>query len=283
MVYLNGALVPQNEAMIPVTDRGFLYGDGVFETIPVHAGQPFALGLHFARLKTGAAQIGIVLPFEGSQFGDIIESVCHANNLSHGLLRVTVTRGSGVAPVPDPSGCDRPTVVMMGRSLPTHDGANWGIKAVIAPQIATPAAALDPTVKSVNFLSHILATAHARAHGANEAILLHGSGNVAEGAVSNLFGVWNGTLNTPAADGTILPGITRRVVLDLAPNLSIPVREGSISGADLATADELLVTNSGWGVMAVTHLNGAPIADGQPGPISLRLRDAYRAHVAAAC
>jgi len=281
-VYLNGTLVPQNQALIPVTDRGFLYGDGLFETVPVHAGRPFAVVAHFARLKAGAAQLGIALPFDRHGFADILEAVRQANSLSDALLRVTITRGSGVLPVPDPSGCHQPTVVVMGRPMPAHtDGdADWGIAAVIAPQIATPAAVLDPTVKSGNFLSHILATAYARAHGAGEAILLHGNGTVAEGATSNLFGVWNGTLNTPAADGSILPGITRRVVLDLAKKLAIPLREGTIAEADLAMADELFVTNSGWGVMALTQLNQAPVGDGQAGPVSLRLRDAYRAHVA---
>jgi branched-chain amino acid aminotransferase len=281
--------MPAEQAVVPVSDRGFLYGDSIFETVRAYGGKAFAGADHYQRLAESAKSVGIALPFGKSAFLTILDELLAANDLLDAMVRVTVSRGSGPAPVPDPSGCHSPTVVAMARPAPRLDEATWsrGIGAVVVPVQSTPKAVLNPTVKSGNFLSHILAIVHAKAHdtgeGAVEAILLDSKGRVAEGAVSNVFGVWNGTLNTPAADGDILPGITRKLVLDLARSLSIPVREGAISGLDLGDADELFVTNSGWEVMPVTRLNGVVLADGRVGPITRRLHEAYQKKVMASC
>jgi len=289
IVYLNGAFVSADQAVVPVTDRGFLYGDSVFETVRAYGGHVFSGTDHFHRLAASATALGIPLPFGEDEFLATLDRLMALNNLENAMVRVTVSRGSGPAPVPDPSGCKSPTVVAMVRPASLAD-ADWshGIGAVVVPVQATPKAVLNPAIKSGNFLSHVMAIAHAKshgdsdAHGGVEAILLDAKGHVAEGAVSNVFGVWNGTLNTPP-DGDILPGITRKVVLDLAHTLAIPVREGVINGQDLKDADELFVTNSGWEVMPVTRLNGIPLGNGEPGPITRRLHEAYRKKVMAAC
>ncbi|MBI5136435.1 MAG: aminotransferase class IV [Nitrospirae bacterium] len=282
IVYLNGAFVPAEAASVSVFDRGFLYGDSVFETVRAYGGKAFAVGEHYERLAGSASRIGMALPFERTGFARILAELLAENGLDNAMLRFTVSRGVGPAPVPDPAGCESPTVVVLPRPVPPWDREAWraGIATVISPVPATPPEVLDPAAKTGNFLSHIMAIAHARSHGAREAILLDAKGNVAEGAASNLFGVWNGALTTPPADGAILPGVTRALVLQVAREEGITCREEAISPYLLGRADELFVTNTGWEVMPVAAVNGRPIGDGRAGPVAERLLAAYRRLVA---
>ncbi len=292
IVYLNGRLVPAEKAVVSVFDRGFLYGDSVFETVRAYGPRLFALDDHFTRLLASARGVGIQLPVDRVDFGDILTRVLKANRPADAgktageadgdmLIRLTVSRGIGAKPAPDPSGCERPTVVAFCRPL-RPDPAAWerGIHALVSPIVARPEAVLSPTIKCGNFLPHILALAHARGAGADEAILLNARGRVAEGAVSNLFGVWRGALATPDAASGILPGVTRKKVLWLAREAGLSYQQRPIERAELATADELFMSNSGWQIMPVTTLDGRPVGDGTPGPVTRQLAEGFREMIA---
>ena len=281
VVYLNGLFLPAAEARVSVFDRGFLYGDSVFETLRAYHGRVFAANEHFQRLARSAAAVGINLPFDGAGCAHILDGCLGENRLTDAILRLCVSRGQGV--VPNPQGSGPPTVVAFTR--PPPDPCLWetGIGAIVSTVRATPPEVLDPGIKSGNFLSHTLAIAEAGARGADEAILLNDRGQVAEGAVSNLFGVWDGILKTPPEDAHILPGITRGLVLELARENGLKVSEAPLSVDDLARAEELFVSNAGWEVMPVTALAGKPVAEGRPGPLTQAILSAYRARVHSVC
>lgn len=280
-VYLNGAFVAASEARVSVFDRGFLYGDGVFETVRAYGGTVFEARAHYARLARGLEVLGIPVPFSLAGFRRILAGCLAENGLTDAVLRLSVTRGEG-PPAPAPTGNEAPTVAALPRPFTPPEAGAWarGLSAVTSPVRATPPEVLDPAVKGLSFLSHVLALRDARARGADEALLLNARGEVAEGSVSNLFGVWDGVLVTPPVSAGALPGVTRQVVLELAREAGIPAREEPIPETRLTDAEELMVTNSVWEVMPLARLDGA--AAGGPGPVTRRLADLFRERVLAA-
>jgi len=278
-VWLNGRFEAAETARVSVFDRGFLYGDGLFETIRAYGGRLFRPEAHHARLAAGAARIGIVPPFDGPGFTDLLARTLERNGLSDALLRLTLTRGAG-PPVPDPAGCDAPTVLVVPRPAPPVDADAW--RRGLAAERVTAGGA-GGGLKSTSFLPHVLALRGARSHGADEALLVNPAGEVAEGSISNLFGVWEGTLATPPLAAGGLPGVTRALVLELAARLGIRAEERTLAAKALADAEELFVTGTGWEVMPLTRLDGQPVGSGMPGPVTERLHRAYRGLVEAAC
>jgi branched-chain amino acid aminotransferase len=278
-VYLNGRFQAAETARVSVFDRGFLYGDGLFETVRAYGGRLFRADAHHARLATGAARVGITPPFDAAGFVDLLERTLAKNRLSDALLRLTLTRGVG-PPVPDPAGCDTPTVLVAPRPAPGVDGQAWR-RGLAAERVNV--AGTGAGLKSTSFQPHVLALRGARGRGADEALLVNPAGDVAEGSVSNLFGVWAGTLATPPLAAGGLAGVTRALVLELAARLDLRFEERTLSAKALADADELFVTSTGWEVMPVTRLDGQPVGSGLPGPLTERLHRAYRERVTAAC
>ncbi|MFQ5509007.1 MAG: aminotransferase class IV [Leptospirillia bacterium] len=277
-VYLNGDMVAADAARISVFDRGFLYGDGVFETVRSYAGRVFRADDHFARMAAGAACLGFALPFDAAGFGRIVERCLMENRMEDGIVRLTVSRGEGT-PLPAPRSADgKPTVVGLVRPVAGHDPEAWakGIRVVISNRRSQPADVLDPAVKSTCFLPGLLALGEARAAGADEAIRLNHAGEVAEGSVSNLFAVQNGGLITPPLSAGILDGVTRRVVLELARQAGIDAQEAALRPDDLSAADEVFVTNTGWELMPVSEIDGHPVADGRAGKMTRRLFEDFR-------
>jgi len=276
VVYLNGRFVAASEARVSVFDRGFLYGDGVFETVRADHGRVFMAAAHFARLIRSATAIGLVVPLDGAGFAALLDRLLAENRLDSAILRCSVTRGVGSGR-PDPTDAGPPTVVIAARPAPPRDPARWerGIAAWIVDGDAGPTA----TVKAMSYLRHILALGEAVRHGADEALLRTRDGRLVEGAVSNLFGVWSGRLMTPPDDGALLPGITRRVVLELAAEAGMPHAERPIGADDALHADELFITSAGREVTPVTQVNGAPVADGCPGSVTRRLWRAFQERV----
>lgn len=269
VVYLNGRLVPAAEARVSVFDRGFLYGDGVFETVRAYGGRFFLPDAHHARLVRSAAYAGIALPFDEAGLLRILQQTL--GDLGDALVRVTVTRGEG-PPVPDPAGAGPPTVLAVVRPAP-EVAFDKGIALATGPWRVA-----DGEAKTVSYLGSVVALGEARRRGADEAVRLNPAGEVAEGSVSNLFGVWAGTVATPP-EGGIRAGVTRGVVLDLARRAGLDVAERAIRPEALATAEELFVTGTGWEVMPVTALDGAPVSGGKPGPVTARLAGLFRAAV----
>ena len=272
-VYLNGAFVPLDAAKVSVMDRGFLFGDGVYEVVPVYEGHPRRLGAHLARLSRSLAAIGLANPLTEAQWREA--AVVLLAGGGDRSLYIQVTRGTA----PDrehrfPAEL-HPTVLAMARPLaPRRAGiAETGVAAVTRP---------DPRwqrcdIKSISLLAAVLARQEAEELGAEEAILIR-DGLANEGSSSNIFLVRAGEVSTPPLSQNLLAGITRGLVVELAAGAGIPMHERAITAAELADADELWITSSMREVLPVTRLDGVPIGAGVPGPLWVRMDGLYQGY-----
>jgi branched-chain amino acid aminotransferase len=273
-VSIDGGLVAPEEARVSVYDRGFLYGDGVFETLRTYRGVPFALDEHLARLESSARLVGITLPVpRGVLARETLDAVAAAAN-PESTIRILVTRGQGPLGL-DPSGATSPLRVILVEGLRPPPAAIYrdGVTAItVRTERAADAA---PTAKVTNYLASLLALEKARAAGANEALLLDAGGCILEGTTSNFFAVSGGGLST-APETAILAGITRAHVLGLASGLGLPVRLGAIGRDELAAAGEAFLTSTLREIVPVVRVDGQAIGSGVPGPITRRLHAAFR-------
>ena len=253
--FLNGRMVPEKKALIPLTDRGFLYGDAVYETIRVYGGRPFLLQDHLRRLNNSMAGIKLAPPMSLIEIGRAIKRVITVNRLSEAVVRVSVSRGSGPRGF-DIAGCGKPTVAITASVFPGYKADHYrtGILAAVVRIRRTPADALPPDIKSANCLNQILARIEAAELGAQEAILLTQRGDVCEASAANVFVVKGGVVSTPRLDGTLLPGITRDWVLRLARDGGYRAEERRMPLAALAGADEVFLTNSTMEILPVSRL-----------------------------
>ncbi|MCL6636050.1 MAG: branched-chain-amino-acid transaminase [Peptococcaceae bacterium] len=281
LVYLNGAYVPENEAFVSVFDHGFLYGDGVFETMRAYGGQVFKLAEHLARLHRSAAAIFLEIPLAPGELAEVVRETVRRNGLAEAYVRLSVSRGPGPVGI-DPRRCTSPTVVCLAGEVPgdLERLRRQGVRAVITRTRRVPAESLDPAAKTCNFLNGIVAKIEASRAGAFEGIMLNTRGEVAEGTVSNVFICRKGALLTPAAAAGILRGITRDTVLALARDIGLQAEEALFGPSELFGAEEVFLTNSSWEVMPVTELDGRPVGGGVPGPVAGLLRQEYRRLVA---
>lgn len=261
--YLNGSVVPSDRALVRA-DTGAVYGRGLIETMRSYGGRLFRFGAHYERLLDGSAVLGINVCGSESDLEDAVISVLKRNEAPDARLRLIVTDG----------GADGSTVVALASSLDPDARHERGMSAVVSETRRNEMSPLS-RIKSLQRVDDQLAREAARQQGADEALLLNTRGEVAEGSVSNVFAVSNGNVVTPSADSGALPGVTRRVVLDLAAAAGIEAVEQVVRLADLQTADECFLTNSVVEVVPLTRLDGDPIGDGRPGPATRRLRQAY--------
>jgi branched-chain amino acid aminotransferase len=278
-VHVGGRITTPESAHISVFDRGFLYGDSVYETIATMHGRPFALAAHLDRLARSAGRIGLPLPPRASIEAAVANTLAAADN-DESRVRVVVTRGAGAIDL-DPASAGEPqlVVIVTPRNGPTAEMYRAGVGVAIVSVTRNDPRAIDPAVKSGNYLNNVLALGEARRRaGAHEAILCAPGGSVAEGASSNVFLVSAGEVRTPALAVGILDGITRSLVLELCRAHGIPAAERAFVAPDeLRAADEVFLTSAVRGVLPVTAVDGAPVADGTPGPITRRLRALYEA------
>ncbi len=258
-VYLNGSIIPADEAYVGIADRGLLYGDGLFETMRVLNGSVVRLEKHMDRLVSGAEVLAIDVGTIAGQVETIVEKLCDANGLSDARVRVTITRG--IAPEP-------------GLAIPPQ--ANPTVFATAQPLSAEPAKPVriiassvrrDETsplsrVKSLNYLPGIMAMAEARRAGADDAILTNTQGMVAEGTTGNLFLVKGSTLVTPSLDQGPLPGTTRAALIELASSLGLTVEERAVAPKELVEADEVFFTSAVQLVRPISEMNGRRIGSG---------------------
>lgn len=267
LVYLDGQFQPIETAKVSVLDRGFLFGDGVYEVIPVYGGHPFRLTEHLQRLENSLAAVRITNPHTRSEWQDLLTQLIVENEGEDQSLYLQVTRG--VAPrdhhFPEQS---TPTLFMMSHPL-------VGTPATILQQGMAAVTEQDSrwlrcNIKSINLLANVLHRQHALDQQAKEAILLR-DGVVTEGAASNVFTVLDGVVTTPPKGPQLLPGVTRDLVLELATQHNIPCQEVAISEQQLRTAEEIWVTSSTKEIVPITTLNQQPVGDGTPGPIALQL------------
>jgi branched-chain amino acid aminotransferase len=275
-VWIDGRIVDGSEARVPVTDHGFLYGDGVFEGIRVYSRRVFRLEQHLARLAVSARALSLDIPGGLDGAREIILATCRAFGADDAYVRFVVSRGEGALGV-DPTSCPHPRVVCIVDHIRIYppETQGRGISLVTSSWRRPPADVLDPRVKSLNYLNNALAKLEARRQGADEALLLNAAGLVAEASVANVFAVRAGALATPPATDGALEGVTRAAVLELAARAGIPAAERSLGRYDLLGADEVFLTGTGARLVPVRSLDGETIGKGEPGPITRRLLAAF--------
>jgi branched-chain amino acid aminotransferase len=277
-VYLNDRFVPQEEAVVSVFDHGFLYGDGVYETLRAYRGRVFQLAEHLARLDRSASHIQLRLPVGPERLADLVRESLRRNQLQEAYLRITLSRGTGEIGL-DPALCKSPTLVIIAKPFQPYPESIYthGVAVIIARTRRNLPEALSPQVKSLNFLNNILAKMEAKTAGAHEALMLNHRGELTEGTTSNVFTVRGGRLLTPSVESGILDGITRGLVLQLATDLGIPSEETRLTVEDLTRAEECFLTNTTQEVLPVTQVDARMIGNGRPGEITRRLHASFRA------
>ena len=279
-VYLNGKLVDRADAKISVYDHGLLYGDGVFEGIRIYHGKVFKLREHIERLYESAKSLALDQALEQrmsqEQMIQAVEDTVKANNKHDGYIRLVVTRGVGSLGL-DPRKCEMNIIIIVDDiSLYPKELYDNGLEIITASTIRNHPNAVNPRVKSLNYLNNILAKIEAIRAGCLEAIMLNHKGEVAECTGDNIFIMKRGTLKTPPTDAGILEGVTRNVVIELAKEAKIPFQESNLTRHDIYVADELFLTGTAAEIIAVTKVDERVIGTGKPGPITQQLRERFR-------
>lgn len=274
-VWINGALVDKADAKVSVYDHGLLYGDGVFEGLRVYSGKVFRHKEHIDRLYDSAKAIALKIPLSPAEMTKAVEDTVKANNKIDGYIRLIVTRGPGTLGL-DPRKCEPQVIVIVDDiSLYPKELYDDGLKIITAATIRNHPNAVNPRIKSLNYLNNILAKMEAIRAGCLEAIMLNHKGEVAECTGDNIFVVKNGVLKTPPNDAGILEGITRNFVIELAKKQGIPFEEANLSRHDVYIADELFLTGTAAEVIAVTEVDSRTIGGSKQGPITRKLREAF--------
>ena len=276
LCWQHGNVIDAEVAMISVLDHGVLYGDGVFEGIRFYRRAPFRLNAHLNRLFDSARAIGLTIPLTTNELSAAVAELIEAFDDDNGYLRLVATRGKGPMGL-DPSRCETPQVFIVASHLQliSPERLRAGAKVIIASTRRLAADGLDPRIKSLNYLNHILARMEANHASADEAILLNREGRVAEGSADNVFIVKNHTLLTPPVTEGALDGITRGVVLELARELNISTREIPLAPYDLHTADECFLTGTGAELIPVREIDGRSVSH-CPGPIFSQISAAFQ-------
>jgi branched-chain amino acid aminotransferase len=276
-IYINGKLYDKNEAKVSVYDHGFLYGDGVFEGIRIYGGKVFRLREHIDRLYESARHVWLEIPLHREQMTQAVLDTVKANDKRDGYIRLIVSRGDGGLGL-DPRKCKEPQIIIIvdDISLYPKEFYDNGLEIITASTIRNHHNALNPRIKSLNYLNNILAKIEAVRAGCHEAIMLNHNGEVAECTGDNLFIVKHGQLRTPPSSAGILEGITRNAVIELARLADLPVEEITLTRHDVYAADECFLTGTAAEVIAVVKCDGRLIGDGRPGPITRQLRERFQ-------
>lgn len=273
MIFLNGQLVPRAEPAIHAADRGFLLGDGLFETLPSRDGRPNRLEEHLARLQAGAAVLSIPLPIATESLVQGVADTLAANGLAEGdaVLRITLTRGTGPRGLLPPADPEPTLLITAARAAPVPTGPLTAIVSTGRRNEHSPLA----QIKSLNYLDNVMARLEAAEQGADEALMMNTAGRLASASSANLFLLRNRTLLTPPPSEGVLPGITRAAVLALAETLGLKAVETPLQRDDLARADEAFLTNSLIGIRPLVKVGDRLVGDGEPGPVTRRFQQAY--------
>ncbi len=276
-IYINGTLFDKEDAKISVYDHGLLYGDGVFEGMRSYGGKVFRLAQHLQRLWDSAKAIWLEIPITRDAMAKAVNDTLAANNIQDGYIRLVVTRGVGTLGL-DPNRCSNPQVIVITDKIELYpeDFYRNGLEIVTASTIRNNPAALNPRVKSLNYLNNILAKIEGLKAGCIEALMLNDKGEVAECTGDNIFLVRDGVLQTPPLDAGILEGITRDAIIEIARSACIEVREMPLTRHDVYIADECFLTGSAAEAIPVVKIDSRPIGDGKPGPITRDLIQRFR-------
>ncbi len=275
-IYLNGQIVPSEQAVVSVFDHGFLYGDGVFEGIRVYEGTVFRLDDHLERLYDSAKSILMQIPLAYEEMASAVLDTVRANGLTNGYIRLVVSRGPGDLGL-DPRNCPKPTIVIIADAIQLFPKEFYenGLKIVTVPTRRNSPAALNPQIKSLNYLNSILVKIEAANAGVMEALTVNADGYVCEGSGDNVFIVKKGKVYTPPVYLGALDGITRRTMIDLCAQLDIALLETPFTRHDVYVADECFLTGTAAELIPVVEVDGRSIGKGKPGAITKRLHEAF--------
>lgn len=277
-IYIDGKYYDQENAKISVFDHGLLYGDGIFEGIRAYNGRVFKLKEHIDRLYYSAKAILLNIPLDHHQMTRAVVETCRENNIRDGYIRLVVTRGVGSLGL-NPNKCKTPSVIVIADTIQVYPPQMYdkGLDIITVATTRNSPSAVNPAIKSLNYLNNILAKIEANNSGCEEAIMLNAQGYIAECTVNNLFILKNGEMFTPPLAAGALYGITRATVIDLAREAGIQVSEPNLTRYDVFNADECFLTGSGAEVIPVVKLDGRVIGNGKPGSITRQLVQRYKA------
>jgi len=275
-IYMNGKLVPKEKACVSVFDHGLLYGDGVFEGIRAYNNRVFMLDEHIDRLFRSARAIALTMHMSKEEMAAAVVKTCKANKVSNGYIRLIVTRGEGSLGL-NPFTCEKSSVIIIAGSIQLYPKKLYdtGLSIVTVATVRNLSEAVNPNIKSLNYLNNILAKIEAINGGVEEAIMLNAHGFVAEATGDNVFIIKGNTLLTPPTQSGILEGITRDVVMTLARQSGYEVRESMLTRYDLYNADEMFLTGTAAEVIAVVNMDRRKIANGKPGRITRELAEKF--------
>lgn len=275
-IYIDGNFFEKNEAKISVFDHGLLYGDGIFEGIRIYNNHIFKLDAHLERLWDSAKALLLTIPLTKDEMRSAIYDTVSANKLEHGYIRLVVTRGKGDLGI-SPLSCKSATIIIIADKINLYSEEYYkkGIKIITASTRRIPPDALDPKIKSLNYLNNVLAKLEAIEAGCLEAIMLNKQGYVAECTGDNIFYIKTGILYTTDASCGALKGITRETVLEASEKIGLKTKVGNITGYDLYTADECFLTGTAAEIIPVINIDGRIIGDGLPGEFTADIKESF--------
>lgn len=276
-IYIDGEFFDQANAKVSVFDHGLLYGDGVFEGIRFYGGRVFRMEEHMERLWDSARSICLDIPLSRAEMDEALLETIRQNDLRDGYVRLIVTRGVGNLGL-NPIQCKRPSVIIIASVIALYSEELYrrGLTVVTVPTRRMGPAALNPAIKSLNYLNNVLARIEANLSNADEALMLNESGNIAECTADNVFVVKRGQIMTPPITAGALRGITRSVVFDIAMELGIKISEPELTRHDLYIADEAFLTGTAAEVVPMIKVDGRTIGSGKPGAITVRTMERFR-------
>jgi len=284
VINVNGRIAQEQDAVIPVMDHGFLYGEGIYEVVRTYDGKPFLFDRHLRRLRRSAEMIALRLPFSDAEFVARVRETIAAFHRQPGAppgqdlyLRVLITRGVGELSY-DLAACTTPSVVIIVKPISPHPPEVYerGVRVALVPVVRNHPSSINPLIKSNNLLNNALAAQEAFRRGAFDAVMRNYRGELAECSTSNLFIVKDGVLLTPPLDAGLLAGITRGFVIELAPEAGVPVREAVLHDEDLLGAEESFLTSSTKEIVPIVRVDETVIGTGAPGPTTTVLSSLFK-------
>jgi len=276
-VYVNGKIAPADQAVVPVYDHGFVYGEGVYETLRSYNLVPFLYDRHMRRLRQSADRLLLDVPFDDATMLQWIDqTVAAAGQLNEAYIRILLTRGVGDLTY-DPKSTPTPTTVIIVKPLeePPDRVFNNGIRISLVDMLRNHPRSVNPIIKSNNLLNNALAMQEAHRRGAEEALMCNYRGELSECSQSNFFRGRGGAALTPTSEAGLLLGVTRAYLFEIGREIGVDVREETLFPQDLLTADEAFITSTTRGLSPVTRIDGRPVGDGKPGSVTMKLLDTY--------
>lgn len=276
-IYIDGKFYSEADAKVSVFDHGLLYGDGIFEGIRFYNGRVFRLGEHLDRLWDSARSICLEIPITKQSMTEAVLETIRQNHMRDGYIRLLVSRGVGNLGL-NPKQCKTPSVIIIAAAIALYHENMYrkGLTVVTVPTRRCSPGALNPAVKSLNYLNNVMARIEADLAKADEALMLNDAGNVAECTADNVFIVKRGQIITPPVTAGALRGITRSVVFEIAAELEIKTLKADITRHDVFVADECFLTGTAAEIIPVVNVDGRSIGNGKPGPITMRIMTRFR-------